>query len=86
MFPALPKAWDLLICNKNGVQGMAQDQLITAIGRIERAISKLEQVRLPTSNDGNNDLKLRYDALKSATEQAVAEIDRLISKEGSANG
>ena len=65
---------------------MAQDQLITAIGRIERAISKLEQVRLPAANGGNNDLKLRYDALKSATEQAVADIDRLISKEGSANG
>ncbi|RDV06976.1 hypothetical protein DXH95_06160 [Sphingorhabdus pulchriflava] len=65
---------------------MAQDQLITAIGRIERAISKLEQVRLPIANDGNNDLKLRYDALKSATEQAVADIDRLISKEASANG
>ncbi len=86
MFPALPKARDLLIYHKNGVQGMAQDQLITAIGRIERAISKLEQVRLPTANDSNDDLKLRYDALKSATEQAVAEIDRLILKEGSANG
>ena len=86
MFPALPKARDLLICYKNWVQGMAQDQLITAIVRIERAISKLEQVRLPAANGGNNDLKLRYDALKSATEQAVADIDRLISKEGSANG
>jgi hypothetical protein len=65
---------------------MAQEQLMTAIGRIERAISKLEQVQLPVASSGNQDLQLRYDALKSATEQAVAEIDRLISKEGTANG
>ena len=65
---------------------MAQEQLMTAIGRIERAISKLEQVQLPVASSSNQDLQLRYDALKSATEQAVAEIDRLISKEGTANG
>jgi hypothetical protein len=65
---------------------MAQEQLMTAIGRIERAISKLEQVQLPVASSGNQDLQLRYDALKSATEQAVADIDRLISKEGTANG
>ena len=65
---------------------MAQEQLMTAIGRIERAISKLERVQLPVASSSNQDLQLRYDALKNATEQAVAEIDRLISKEGTANG
>ncbi|MBK6706359.1 MAG: hypothetical protein IPG54_02300 [Sphingomonadales bacterium] len=65
---------------------MAQQQMIEAIGRLERAVSRLEQAKLPQPGAANPDLERRYSALKSATEQAVAEIDRLLTKEGSAHG
>lgn len=65
---------------------MAQQQMIEAIGRLERAVSRLEQVKLPQKSSANPELEQRYVALKSATEQAVAEIDRLLTQEGSAHG
>lgn len=65
---------------------MAQQQMIEAIGRLERAISRLEQAKLPKYGAADPDLEQRYSALKSATEQAVAEIDHLLAKEGSTHG
>lgn len=65
---------------------MAQQQMIEAIGRLERAVSRLEQAEMPQFGAANPDLEQRYSALKSATEQAVAEIDRLLAKEGSTHG
>ena len=65
---------------------MAQQQMIEAIGRLERAVSRLEQAKLPQVPPADPELEQRYNALKSATEQAVAEIDRLLVKEEAAHG
>ena len=65
---------------------MAQQQMIEAIGRLERAVSRLEQVKLPQKSSASPELEQRYSALKAATEQAVAEIDRLLAQEGTAHG
>lgn len=65
---------------------MAQQQMIEAIGRLERAVSRLEKAGLPQKSPADAELEQRYTALKSATEQAVAEIDRLLAQEGTANG
>ena len=79
---ALPIVVNLLVCEKNGVQAMAQQYLIEAIGRLERAVSRLEQTPLPQNAVSDPELEQRYAALKSATEEAVAEIDRLLAREG----
>ena len=65
---------------------MAQQQMIEAIGRLERAVSRLEQAKLRQTSSTNPDLEQRYSALKAATDQAVAEIDRLLAQEGAAHG
>ncbi|MEQ1549663.1 hypothetical protein [Sphingorhabdus sp.] len=65
---------------------MAQQQMIEAIGRLERVVSRLEQAKMPQTLSTNPELEQRYSALKSATEQAVAEIDRLLAQEDSAHG
>ena len=75
----------LLVYGKNGVQAMAQQQMIEAIGRLERAVSRLEQTSLPTA-PASPELEQRYATLKSATQEAVAEIDRLLAKEGGVHG
>ena len=65
---------------------MAQQQLIEAIGRLERAVSRLERAKFPLAGAPDRQLEQRYSALKSATEQAVAEIDRLLAREGGVHG
>jgi hypothetical protein len=65
---------------------MAQDRLIVAIGRIERALSRLEQVDLSIgAASGNNApetdfaLVARHEQLKAETQAAIIEIDALIN-------
>jgi hypothetical protein len=60
---------------------MAEQRLIVAIGRIERALSRLEQVpdRVPLVSDG--DLARRHETLKAETRAAVADIDRILAGE-----
>ena len=59
---------------------MAQQQLIIAIGRIERALSRIEQAPRPTVNLGNDDqLLAKHEKLKSETKAAIADLDQLIS-------
>ena len=59
---------------------MAQQQLIIAIGRIERALSRIEQVPRPAVSVGNDDqLLARHQQLKSETKAAIADLDQLIS-------
>lgn len=65
---------------------MAEQQLIQAIGRIERAVSRLETFRIPAASAGGGDIERRYKSLKSATEEAIAEIDRLIAREETLHG
>lgn len=65
---------------------MAQQQMIEAIRRLERAVLRLEHTGIPQIASDNPELEQRYAALKSATEEAVAEIDRLLAREGGTYG
>lgn len=59
---------------------MAQPQLIMAIGRIERALSRIEQAPRATVNMGaDSDLLAKHERLKSETKAAIADLDQLLS-------
>jgi hypothetical protein len=63
---------------------MAQQQLILAIGRIERALSRLEQLPgKPISPSGNPELEARHEKLKGETKAAINDIDKILA--GAAN-
>ena len=55
---------------------MEDSRAILAIGRIERAMSRIER----SSRDGGHlaAARERHDALRAAMEAAVADIDRLV--------
>ncbi len=59
---------------------MAQPQLIMAIGRIERALSRIEQAPRPTVTTGaGSELLAKHERLKSETKAALADLDDLLS-------
>jgi hypothetical protein len=61
---------------------MPQDRLIQAIGRMERALSRLEATDLQAviSNvDEPSDLAQRHENLKAQAKAAISEIDSLLS-------
>lgn len=61
---------------------MGAERLIVAIGRIERALSRLEQLpstTLAQSAPVDNDLSERHQRLKSETRAAIEEIDRILT-------
>ncbi|MEO1044904.1 MAG: hypothetical protein AAFX04_05650 [Pseudomonadota bacterium] len=65
---------------------MSGDHLILAIGRLERAVSRLEQqAQAQTAAMDTDDLVSRaeHDRLRQAAEDAVKRIDRIIGTEGS---
>lgn len=57
---------------------MAQERLILAIGRIERALSRLEMVKVSGRDD--SELLARHEALKSETRAAIRDIDALLGQ------
>ena len=59
---------------------MAEQQLIIAIGRIERALSRIEQAPRPSAGtpDGS-ELLAKHEQLKTETRAAIVDLDRLIS-------
>jgi hypothetical protein len=59
---------------------MADERLILAIGRIERALSRLETVKMQSTDD--SDLSARHEALKSETRSVLRDIDALLSQGG----
>jgi hypothetical protein len=60
---------------------MENEARILAIGRIERALSKLENYH-PSSNNGSDiELQNRHNVLKQETQKAIAEIDQILSKD-----
>ncbi|MCE2828975.1 MAG: hypothetical protein LW742_04250 [Sphingomonadales bacterium] len=65
---------------------MADQLLMQAIGRLERAVSKLENTPLPATAVDKPDLLRRHDALKAAAGDAIARIDSLLAQQGQANG
>jgi len=56
---------------------MAEQQLIIAIGRIERALSRIEQA--PRSIATDTDVSARHEKLKSETKAAIADLDALLA-------
>lgn len=66
---------------------MQQDDLILVIGRMERAISRLEN-SLATAhlNDKDNPLYNDYMRLRSAAEKAIGQIDALTASGDSRYG
>jgi hypothetical protein len=59
---------------------MAQPQLIMAIGRIERALSRIEQAPPRSINVGDaTKLQAKHEQLKAETRAAIADLDELLS-------
>lgn len=58
---------------------MTTERLIVAIGRIERALSRIE--RLPASAGAKSDYDLveRHEKLKAETHAAIADLDRILA-------
>ena len=67
---------------------MSDDRLITAIGRIERALSRIEAkggapaVADAKSADDLRRLQLRHSELRARTQAAIERLDRLIGVNG----
>jgi hypothetical protein len=56
--------------------------MMQAIGRIERALARLEQVDFSSSTLSGepSDLRLQHDKLKREAQSAIVDIDRLLSQ------
>ncbi len=63
---------------------MPQDKMMQAIGRMERALARLEGISLsPHSQiEDVSDMQRRHDQLKMEAQATVGEIDRLLSQIG----
>jgi hypothetical protein len=72
---------NLLKRHKIGWQVMENEATILAIGRIERALSKLENYQPSPNNDGDIGLQNKHNLLKQETQKAIAEIDQILSKD-----
>ncbi len=64
---------------------MPDNKLIIAIGRIERALSRLEQLEVPLVSNNDNNLRAKHEALKSETQSVIRALDTLIDG-GRVNG
>lgn len=60
---------------------MPQDRMMQAIGRIERALGRLEMVNLepPKQSAEPSDLQQRHDRLRQETQAAIGDLDHLLS-------
>lgn len=60
---------------------MPQDRMMQAIGRIERALGRLETVDLksPIQSTDPSDLQQRHALLRQETQAAIGELDHLLS-------
>jgi hypothetical protein len=59
---------------------MPQDRMMQAIGRIERALMRLETVELGASKHAAepSDLQHRHDRLRRETQAAIGDLDHLL--------
>lgn len=59
---------------------MPQDRMMQAIGRIERALGRLETAELnaPKQSAGPSDLQHRHNRLRQETQVAIGELDQLL--------
>jgi hypothetical protein len=58
---------------------MAAQRLIVAIGRIERALSRLERLPETPPITSDNALLARHENLKAETRAAITDIDRILA-------
>ena len=58
---------------------MAAQRLIVAIGRIERALSRVERLPERTLPSADNELMVRHEKLKAETREAIKEIDDILA-------
>ncbi|MDZ7587799.1 MAG: hypothetical protein U5J78_01035 [Parasphingorhabdus sp.] len=63
---------------------MNDDRLILAIGRIERALSRIEKAT--ASSDADAGLAARHDILKTELRLAIEQIDQVIASEEQTHG
>jgi hypothetical protein len=59
---------------------MQQDRMMRAIGRIERALARLETADFKESSDNaeSTDLQIRHDRLRHETKATISQIDHLL--------
>ena len=60
---------------------MDNERVILAIGRIERALSRIESADSVTKTDADPELEARHEALKAEMKQAIRTIDGLIERQ-----
>lgn len=60
---------------------MDNEPVILAIGRIERALSRIEAAKSAPNRELDPALKERHEALKSEMKQAIRTIDSLIERQ-----
>jgi len=58
---------------------MAAQRLIVAIGRVERALSRLERLPDRPSTGADDELMVRHEKLKAETREAIKEIDDILA-------
>ncbi|MEY3940623.1 MAG: hypothetical protein RLZZ604_1083 [Pseudomonadota bacterium] len=58
---------------------MADERLIVAIGRIERALSRVEKLATAPANPHDTGLADRHERLKKETLDAIRGIDQILS-------
>lgn len=61
---------------------MSHDRMMQAVGRIEKALGRLENVehRHVSAPAGDPELLARHEKLKAETRATVADIDRLLAE------
>ncbi len=60
---------------------MDNERVILAIGRIERALSRIESASSTMQADADAALEARHEALKAEMKQAIRTIDNLIERQ-----
>ena len=58
---------------------MADERLIFARGRIERALSRIEKLAISPSASDDSDLSKRHEKLKSETLAAIHDMDKILA-------
>ncbi|MEH6826959.1 hypothetical protein [Parasphingorhabdus sp.] len=60
---------------------MDNERVILAIGRLERALSRIESAKSTMKADVDQTLEARHEALKEEMKQAIRTIDGLIERQ-----
>jgi hypothetical protein len=58
---------------------MIEQRFIVAVGRIERALSRIEKSAIAPASAGDNDRAERHEKLKSETRMAIQDLDKILA-------